>query len=86
MFFLLLILFSSCLLAQQDTLLADSLYYDGKDFYRKGKYLEARASLNRALAQYEKIYGQKHERVMKANYHLGRAHWLLVLGRINRGI
>ncbi|MEL6864317.1 MAG: CHAT domain-containing tetratricopeptide repeat protein [Bacteroidota bacterium] len=58
---------------QNDTLQADNYYYDGKEVYQKGDYENASRLFKEALRSYQALYGEKHERVMKAYYRLGRA-------------
>ncbi len=65
------------LLAQNDTILSDDLYYDGKELYYDGNYQAALEKLKLALALRRKIYGEEHVQVEKAYQRLGKVYMKL---------
>ncbi|MFK8102280.1 MAG: tetratricopeptide repeat protein, partial [Saprospiraceae bacterium] len=70
-------LLSFTLLAQNDTILSDDLYYEGKELYYDGNYPAALEKLKSALALRRKIYGENHVQVEKAYQRIGKVYMKL---------
>ena len=67
-------IFPIFLYGQNDTILSDDLYYDGKDLYYDGNYKKALLNFEKALSLRKEIYGNYHVQVSKAYAYLGRTY------------
>ncbi len=63
--------------AQTQEQISDSLYYTAKDFYYDGEYKKAKVGFEKSLEIRRRLFGEEHEKVVKAYYRLGKTEMRL---------